>query len=761
MQRLKVLNVLILLVMIFILSAGTGLAAAQGARTSSAGRGPAVVQGKFGFMPSLLAKSPRPPAHVTAKPDRNVPFHQIPRPSNSGGSISAGDQSVVQESSGAPLPAPTTFEGINNLNNTAWFGFSVNPPDPNGAIGPAHYLEIVNSLLTIYDRNTGVPSYGPVPISSLFSFALSPCYNDDGDPLVLYDALAGRWVVSEFGLDFVTPEFHQCFAVSQTANPLGGWYSYDFLISTTKMNDYPKIGVWSDGYYMSINQFIEPGDAWGGAGAVVFDRSKMLAGAPATAQYFDIGAVNIGFGGMLPSDLDGPAPAAGTPNYFAEWDDSTWLGDASDTLRVWNFHVDWVTPANSTFGADALFTPNNTIATANVNPYPCDWNGAEQCISQKGTTQKVDALSDRLMNRLQYRKFGGYATLVSNHTVAAGGSGHAAPHWFILRNPGSGWGMQQQGVYAPDGKDRWMGSIAMNGAGSLALGYSVSSSTKYPSIAFTGRLAADPTGAMMGEGTMWAGTGYQGTPTSTDDGYRARWGDYTRMAVDPNDDKSFWYVNEYYPVSYPDTGYSGLWHTRIGHIFLPEAFMSAGVQDGWVLESGENTNVGGSLNATAAAFRLGDDAARRQYRGILSFNTSALPDTAVITKATLKLRRQSITGPGNPFSIFQGLMIDMRKGFFATLPALQISDFQALASSGITGFGPFSPVPSGTLYTITLPPAAYPYVNKLTTNGGLTQLRLRFKLDDNNNAIANFISFFSGNAGAALRPALVIEYNVP
>jgi hypothetical protein len=186
-------------------------------------------------------------------------------------------------------------------------------------------------------------------------------------------------------------------------------------------------------------------------------------------------------------------------------------------------------------------------------------------------------------------------------------------------------------------------------------------------------------------------------------------------------------------------------------------YQSAAVQDGWVLESGENTNAGGTSSSGAATIYVGDNAAKKQYRGILSFNTSALPDSAVITKAQLKLRKQSIAGGGNPFSILGGLMIDMRKGYYSTAATLQTGDFQAAASKTV---GPFNPAPA-TLYTITLPSTAWPYINKLSTGSGLTQIRLRFKVDDNNDAIANYISFYSGNAGSANRPVLTITFHAP
>ena len=196
------------------------------------------------------------------------------------------------------------------------------------------------------------------------------------------------------------------------------------------------------------------------------------------------------------------------------------------------------------------------------------------------------------------------------------------------------------------------------------------------------------------------------------------------------------------------------------HAMASVSYRSIGTQDGWILETGENTNLGGSLSAATTTFMLGDNASRRQYRAILSFNTSTLPDNAVIKSARITLRRQFISGGGNPLSIFQGLLIDVRKGFFGTSTGLLAADFQATAHKA--GIGPYNPTPVGTLYTINLNSTAFPYINKLNTGGGVTQLRLRFKLDDNNNTVANFISFYSGNYGtASYRPTLIVTYYRP
>jgi hypothetical protein len=192
---------------------------------------------------------------------------------------------------------------------------------------------------------------------------------------------------------------------------------------------------------------------------------------------------------------------------------------------------------------------------------------------------------------------------------------------------------------------------------------------------------------------------------------------------------------------------------------IVKTFISIAAQDGWILESKEMSNVGGTLNSTTTTFNIGDDGAKKQYLGILSFSTGAnLPDNAMITSVMLKVKQQGIIGGSSPSAIFKGFMADIKNGFFGTSPALQISDFQAVASSV---YGISSPTLVGNVYTLNLTSGKL-YINKLAANGGLTQIRLRFKLDDNNNAVANYLSLYSGNATAAVdRPQLVITYYVP
>ena len=390
---------------------------------------------------------------------------------------------------------------------------------------------------------------------------------NDGDPIVLYDRQADRWVMSQLALenDFSGP-FWQCVAVSQTGDPTGAFYRYAFKISDTKLNDYPKFGIWPDGYYLTINQFIvncnsfNCTEQWAGQRVVAFERDKMLQGQAAQTVTFELSPTQ-NLGRMLPADFDGSPPPAGAPAVFAQIDDDEF--DPSliplDRLQIWEFHVDWTTPSNSTFTQVAL------IPVAPFSSNLCSYN---PCVPQPGfdflglPSPLLDTLSDRLMYRLQYRNFGAYQTLVTNHTVNVGGD-RAGIRWYELRNSGSGWGIHQQGTYAPDdGLHRWVGSIAMDGAGNIALGYSLGSRTVYPSIAYVGRQASDQNPGVMTEAEtiMTSGTGAQEDSSG-------RWGDYTSLALDPTDDCTFWYTNEY--LTYTDVIYGWNWQTRIGAFRFP------------------------------------------------------------------------------------------------------------------------------------------------------------------------------------------------
>jgi hypothetical protein len=446
------------------------------------------------------------------------------------------------------------FEGLSNEDNAQVTGSRTVPPDTNGDVGPNHYVQWVNLTLAVYDKS-GTLLLGPVAGNSLWNGFGGPCEDtNDGDPMVLYDHLADRWFLSQFAFpNFPDGPFFQCVVVSATGDPAGSYYRYEFEMPVDKLNDYPKFGLWPDAYYMSVNQFNAGRLNFAGAGVAALERDKMLNGSPAQMIYFDLEDANRNFFSLLPSDLDGPPPPNGTPNYFVALTKMP-----TDRLNVWEFSVDFANPSSSTFGLSGL--PNATLETAPFN------NGFGllclfflRCIPQPDTKNKLDALSDRLMWRLQYRNFDTHQTLVVNHTVTVGRlhSKRAGIRWYELRDSGSGWSIHQQGTYAPDADNRWMGSIAMDSVGNIALGYSVSSMTTYPSIRYVGRLAGDPLGILpQGETDLIIGGGSQ---TRTQ-----RWGDYSMMAVDPTDDCTFWYTQEYYA----NTSKVG-WQTRIGSFRFP------------------------------------------------------------------------------------------------------------------------------------------------------------------------------------------------
>lgn len=473
---------------------------------------------------------------------------------------------VVQRSPLGPrlaapaIPGPaSTFDGLSDTNNSSRFGFTVIPPDTNGDVGPNHYVQFVNLLFQVFDKDTATPLLAaPAKLSALFASLGGPCASmDDGDPVVLYDPLADRWLLSQ--LSEAGPPFHECLAVSQSGDPTGAYFVYDFVMPKNHFNDYPKFGVWPDAYYMTDNQFTSLTGPFVGAGAFAFNRAKLVAGdRSAEFIYFDLELLDPAIAGVLPADLDGPPPPLGTPGYFACFT-ATEFGDPKDALRLFEFHADFSTPLNSTFAE----RPESPVATAAFDPtFNCGSSGLS-CVPQPSPAPagaSLDVLSDRLMHRLQYRYFGTHESLVTNHTVDVNGNSHAGVRYYELRRPlpGGSFFINEQASFAPDSNHRWMGSAAMDRQGDIAVGYSVSSSTTFPSIRYAGRLATDPSGGLFqGEATLQAGGGSQ---TSSGD----RWGDYSMLAVDPVDDCTFWYTNEYYAA----TSSRG-WRTRIGSFRFP------------------------------------------------------------------------------------------------------------------------------------------------------------------------------------------------
>jgi uncharacterized membrane protein len=408
------------------------------------------------------------------------------------------------------------------------------PPDTNGAAGTTQYVQWVNVEFAIYDKK-GNLVLGPFPGNRFWSGFGGPCEtHNDGDIIAQFDKAAGRWVMAQ---PVFSSPYTYCVAVSTTSDARGTYNRYAFPIPGGVFPDYPKLGVWTDAYYVSFNSSDSSGTFFYGALACALDRNRMLAGTPATAQCVQNGP---SVDSLLPSDLDGSTPPpAGSPDYLVHF--------ISNALDLYQFHVDFTTPGNSTF------TGPTTIP---VNPFS-EACGGGICIPQAGTNQRLDSLGDRLMYRLAYRNFGDHESLVVNHSITAGSS--VGVRWYELRqnSAAAGFGVYQQGTFAPDSNYRWMGSIAMDKAGDIALGYSKSSGSIHPSIAYTLRTPSDALGTMEVETTIINGTGSQ-------TGGLSRWGDYSSMSIDPVDDCTFWYTNEYL-----QSNGSFNWSTQIASFALP------------------------------------------------------------------------------------------------------------------------------------------------------------------------------------------------
>jgi hypothetical protein len=453
---------------------------------------------------------------------------------------SAGVDTALQSVAG-PLVAATpglNFAGVGNGD----YGFAPNaaPPDTNGAVGATQYVQWVNESFAVFDKTTGAIAPGfPKTGNTLWAGFPGNCgTRNDGDPIVQYDKAAGRWIMTQFSVPTGGP-YEQCVAVSTTSDATGSYYRYSFSYGTTQFNDYPKLGVWPDGYYITFNIF-NNAQTFAGAKLCAYDRSAMLAGLPATQQCFQL---STSFGGVLPPDVDGTtAPPAGAPAPFVNY--------GTNSLNLWRFHVDFANAANTTL------TGPTSIAVAAFTA-AC---GGGTCIPQPSTSTKLDSLADRLMYRLAYRRFTDHEALVVNHSVKAGGTKRAevdGVRWYELRSVTSGTPVVfQQGTFAPDSVSRWMGSIAMDKVGNIAVGYSASSSSVFPSLRYTARAVTDPLGTLGAETVIQAGGGSQ-------TGNLHRWGDYSALTVDPVDDCTFWYTSEYEKAS---GSYN--WSTRIASFKL-------------------------------------------------------------------------------------------------------------------------------------------------------------------------------------------------
>ncbi|HEX5423809.1 MAG TPA: hypothetical protein VFW94_09695 [Candidatus Acidoferrales bacterium] len=496
--------------------------------------------------------------------------------------------SVEQTTQGqrAALPVGTSFDGLGQGFYGPQGGIELRASTDNSvAVGPDDIVQISGSWFAVYKKD-GKPIYGPAPTNEVFQGFGGPCAERaHGDSVVRYDQLANRWLFiepiffptggarhEESGGQLPAPgqpsspgaaegprthppamlsapagepvegTYGMCYAVSTGSDPLGTYYRYAF--ARKNFPDYPRPGVWPDGYYLGTSS----GDTVIQKHLCIADRAKMLKGEPATEQCIIMDGVNF----LNPSDIDGQElPPPGAPNIVMADGGSQLKGVFnSDAITYWKVHVDWDNPANTK--AAGPFD-------IHVAPYHYLCNGQlTACVPQLGVGERLDSQGDKLMQRLVYRRIGDQQSIVASQSVStAQGGGGVRWYEFRLNNSGDP-SLYQQGTYAPDPGRlyRWAPSIDMDRLGDIGVGYSFGSSTNFPGHRFAARKPDDPRGKLtFRESTLVKGEAAQmGT---------SRWVDYATTAMDPSDDCTFWYVGVYYKQ------YQAYASTRIASVRVP------------------------------------------------------------------------------------------------------------------------------------------------------------------------------------------------
>lgn len=539
---------------------------------------------------------------------------------------------ALAQNSLVPMPAPSiSFDGLISMDNANAYNAVFIPPDMNGDVGPNHYVQIVNSLIRIYNKN-GTPATPPFKISTIFAQLNTACaVRDDGLPVVLYDPLADRWMISQYCNFF--PPFRQMVAVSKTSDPTGAYYAYEFVMPNVRINDFGKFGVWTDGYYMSTDEFI--GGDFYGTGVFAFDRAKMLVGDPTASYiYFSLPSANAPnrLGNLLPADLDGlNAPPGGFPNIFVGYS-ATEYGEPQDAIRLFNFNANFANPLSSTF----IERVGSPLAVPAFDPTsPLD----RADIFQPAPGEALDSQSDRLMYRAAYRNFGAHDSIVLNQTVRvtsinepyrAGIRLYELRRNLIPATPSTPFTVHEAATLNGngDGVNRWIGSAAQDHEGNLAIGYTYGNQDKKPSIYYTGKLATEPSGGFRDEAALIEGTGVQTA-------FGFRWGDYASMSIDPTDDCTFWLTHEYYTLESQDFPFG--WLTRIGRFKFDECTPAPRATITGIVTNASNAAPLANATITANAVYTRNSGANGNYG-----NLTVLPNNYILTASAKGFRTQTL-----------------------------------------------------------------------------------------------------------------------
>lgn len=584
------------------------------------------------------------------------------------------------------------FEAMNlNDNGAGW------PPDTNGDVGSTYFIQTVNTSIGIYNKSTGA-LVSATTFDDFFegpAVAGTPCdEHNNGDVIVLYDQYHQRWFLLDFAwYDSYTGGSYYSIAVSQTSDPTGSWYMYAFNADPTLMNDYPKCGVWHDGIYVTANMFQFSG---------YFQHVKVWALKTPELYSGTLIAQSLTDGSyeafsLLPANAKGTTPpATSEPNYmFAE--DADEFGPPSiDAIYVWEYDVDWAVPANTTW------TGPVTLVTA-----PFGLTGYR--IPQQGTSNQLDSLYGRLMFPAQYRNFGTHASVYLNHVCEH--AGKRAERWYEVRIIGGTPSIYQQGTYSPDVHHRWMGAVGGDKYGNIALGYSVCSSTMYPSIRVAGRLSGDPLGILtQGEMSVIEGSGHQTVFT--------RWGDYSSMSIDPDDDETFWYTQEYYSANGTN------WQTRVASFKITPAPPPPPVISDVMVTNLTDVSATITWNTDLAATSGVEYGLKATYGDTESDSTMTLSHSITLTglmpETTYHFRVWSATGSGTAVSVdytfttfkFPPVVYCESSGgssFYEWIAGVEIGPFSH--TSGASTYSDFTSIvadlETGGTYDVTLTPGFY------------------------------------------------------